>query len=140
MRAIITHGLYIFHPFFYHFIVVKEGFFKKILPLCMVCIQERVMMAPVQYIIYKNQKLITTIIEFTPWLHAISDSDSLSVHIGNKDLQIKSCEHGPNQAVLLKPTIETYCIFGTLTTYCCLKGSKATRKKKCCVFFCNCAA
>ena len=40
-RAIITRGLYIFYPIFEdHFFVFKEVF-QKILPLCMVSIQER---------------------------------------------------------------------------------------------------
>ena len=47
-RAIITHGLYIFS----HFLKVKNVFlmmfFQEILPLCMVSIQERVMMARVR--------------------------------------------------------------------------------------------
>ena len=50
-RAIITRGLYILNPLFKgQKRVFKELFFRKILALCTVGIQERVMMACVQYL------------------------------------------------------------------------------------------
>ena len=49
MRAIITRGLYTFYPVFEgQKRLFKELFFHKILTLCMVSIQERVMMASVR--------------------------------------------------------------------------------------------
>ena len=50
-RAIITRGLYTFYPLFEVQKRFFKGFFLKILALCMVSIQERVMMARVRYII-----------------------------------------------------------------------------------------
>ena len=52
MCSIIACGLYyIQYPVFeVHFFVFKEFFFQKILSLCMVSIQERVMMVCVWYI------------------------------------------------------------------------------------------
>ena len=49
-RVIITRGLYIFNPIFEDHFLFSRRFFHKILSLCMVSIQERVMMARVQYI------------------------------------------------------------------------------------------
>ena len=45
-RAIITRGLYTLNPLFEG----QKRFFKKTLPLCMVSIQERVIMARVRYV------------------------------------------------------------------------------------------
>ena len=46
MRANISDGLYIFYPIFEnHFFVFKEAFSENSVLICMVSIQERVMMA-----------------------------------------------------------------------------------------------
>ena len=50
MRAIITRGLYILNPLFEGQKRFSRTFFQKILPLCMISIQERVMMTRVRYI------------------------------------------------------------------------------------------
>ena len=50
-RAIITRGLYIFYLFFEGQKGFFKDFFQKILPLCMISIQERVMMARIQYLL-----------------------------------------------------------------------------------------
>ena len=56
-RAIITRGLYIFHPIFEeHFFVFKEVF-HKIPSLSMVSIQERVMMARLLYMKCENTRV-----------------------------------------------------------------------------------
>ena len=47
-RAIKTRGLYILNPLFEGQKRFSRRFFRKILPLCMVSIQERVMMASVR--------------------------------------------------------------------------------------------
>jgi hypothetical protein len=54
-RAIITRGLYNFYPLFEVQKRFFKGFFLKILALCMVSIQERVMMARVRELEYKLQ-------------------------------------------------------------------------------------
>ena len=51
-RAIITRGLYTFYPLFEVQKRFSRGFFLKILALCMVSIQERVMMARIRYMFY----------------------------------------------------------------------------------------
>ena len=55
-RAIITRGLYIFYPLFEGQKCFLRGFFHKILALCMVSNQERVIMARVRYLLFLNLK------------------------------------------------------------------------------------
>ena len=50
MRAIITRGLYTFYSILEGKKRFLRSFFRKILPLCTVSIQERVMMARVQLV------------------------------------------------------------------------------------------
>ena len=59
MRAIITRGLYTFYPIFEDQKRFLRSFFRKILTLCMVSIQERVIVARVPY-------LITTVFDGSP--------------------------------------------------------------------------
>jgi hypothetical protein len=59
MRAIITRSLYTFYPIFEDQKRFLRSFFRKILTLCMVSIQERVIVARVPY-------LITTVFDGSP--------------------------------------------------------------------------
>ena len=52
--AIITRGLYTFYPLFEVQKRFLRSFFLKILALCMVSIQERVMMARIRYVRRKH--------------------------------------------------------------------------------------
>ena len=49
-RAIITRGLYIFYPIMEGQKRFLRSVFRKFLPLCMVSIQERVIMARIRYV------------------------------------------------------------------------------------------
>ena len=58
-HAIITRGLYIYHPIFEElFFVFQKGFFQKILSLCMISIQERFMLARVRYMYGKQRSCV----------------------------------------------------------------------------------